>query len=78
MAAKTKLVRRIADMLGRVAGDYTSPAALYRAIREVHPKAAKKQIALAALAVLVVGSSGGAVKVKSVKKPRRETERAPR
>lgn len=51
-------------MLARVAGDYSSPSALYRAIREVHPKSSKKQIAVAALAILVVNSPARRVESK--------------
>lgn len=57
MPGKAKVVRKMADMLNRVAGDYTNPAALYRAVREVHPKGSKKQVALAALAALIVGAA---------------------
>jgi hypothetical protein len=61
-------------MLGRVAGDYSSPTALYRAIREVHPKASKKQIAVAALAILVVSSPGRDVEPTSGKRGSREAK----
>jgi uncharacterized protein (UPF0147 family) len=57
MAAKSKTIRKVAETIARIGKDHANPKSLYRRVREAHPEASKKEIAVAALTAAMLASS---------------------
>jgi hypothetical protein len=56
VAAKSDTIRKVAETIARIGKDHANPKSLYRRVREAHPDASKKEIAVAALTTVMLAS----------------------